>query len=126
MTASVPASLRTWFVVHAIVDLLFAVPILIDPAFTLKLFGWTIVDPLASRLVGAALIAIGTESYLGRNASLESFRTMLRLKVLWSLSASLGIALSIMQGSPVGAWFFLLIFVGFSVVWTSYWRRLSR
>ncbi|MEO7521454.1 MAG: hypothetical protein ABIW79_06515 [Gemmatimonas sp.] len=126
MTTSVPASLRTWFVVHAVVDLLFAVPIMIDPAFALTLFGWNNVDPLASRLVGAALFAIGTESYLGRNASLESFRTMLRLKVLWSLSALLGITLSIMQGSPVGAWFFLLIFAGFSAVWISYWRRLKR
>ena len=39
MSTLVPASLRRWFVVHAIVDLVFALPILIDPEGTLQLFG---------------------------------------------------------------------------------------
>jgi len=126
MSTLVPASLRRWFVVHAIVDLVFALPILIDPEGTLQLFGWSTVDPVATRLVGAALIALGTESFLGRHASVASFRTMLRLKVLWSLSACLGIALSISGGAPAGAWLFLMVFSSFSLVWIFYWRMLNR
>jgi len=123
---SVPARLRTWFVVHFVMDLLFAIPLLLVPVFTLETFGWSTVDPLASRLVGAALVGIGVESFLGRNASVESFHTMLRLKILWSLSACFGIALTIAQGAPVMAWGFLAIFAGFSVVWIYYWRALQR
>ncbi len=124
MNNSVPVRLRWWFVVHFAVDLLFAIPLLLVPVFTLETFGWSTVDPLASRLVGAALIGIGVESFLGRNGSVESFRTMLRLKILWSVSASFGIALSIVQGAPALAWGFLAVFAGFSAVWMYYWRAL--
>lgn len=124
--SAVPASLRTWFVVHCLVDLLFAAPLLVAPVTTLRLFGWTTIDPLSTRLVAAALIGIGVESYLGRRGGLEQFRGMLRLKVLWSVAANVGIALSIAQGAPPMAWLFQAIFVGFSTLWITYSLRLSR
>ncbi|MEP6834674.1 MAG: hypothetical protein ABJB74_14860 [Gemmatimonas sp.] len=124
MTPSVPAGLRRWFILHFVIDILFAIPLLLAPVFTLSSFGWSTIDPLASRLVGAALVGIGVESFLGRTGSVESFRTMLRLKILWSLAAGFGIALTIFQGAPTMAWVLLLIFGSFSGVWIYYWRRL--
>ncbi|MRG93075.1 hypothetical protein [Polyangium spumosum] len=121
----VPRSLRTWFVIHFAADLLFAVPLLLFPGFFLALFGWTTVDPVTSRVVGAALVGIGGESLLGRNADLASFRTMLRLKILWSGAAVLGFALSLVQGAPWGTWIFLGIFMSFSGLWMYWSRRLS-
>jgi hypothetical protein len=122
----VPPSLRAWFVFHCVVDLLFAVPLFIAPVTTLQLFGWTSIDPLATRLVAAALVGIGVESYLGRGGTREQFRGMLRLKVLWSLTANAGIALSILQGAPPMAWLFQVIFIGFSTLWITYSVRLAR
>jgi hypothetical protein len=123
----VPKSLRSWFVVHFIADIAFALPLLFAPAAFLPLFGWTHVDPVTTRLVGAALVGIGGESLLGRNADLASFRTMLRLKVLWSLTAIAGFILSLAQGgAPWGTWLFLAIFVGFSSLWTFYSIKLSK
>ncbi len=116
----VPKSLRFWFVVHFWADIAFAVPLLLVPVQMLTVFGWSVIDPLTARLVGAALVGIGVESLLGRNASLDSFRTMLRLKVLWSLSANFGIALTIWQGAPPAAWLFQGIFAFFSSLWI-YW-----
>jgi divalent metal cation (Fe/Co/Zn/Cd) transporter len=75
----VPRSLRTWFVIHFVVDILFGVPLLIAPVLLLSWFGWETVDPFMSRLVGAALLGIGVESLLGRNASVEIYREMLNL-----------------------------------------------
>lgn len=121
----IPASLRTWFVIHCVVDLSFAVPLLVAPVTTLQLFGWTTVDPLTTRLVAAALVGIGVESYLGRDGTVEHFRGMLRLKVLWSLTANVGIALSIVQGAPPAAWLFLAIFVAFSGLWIFHSVRLA-
>lgn len=69
----VPGSLRVWFVIHFAVDMLFAIPLLFFPEFLLPLLGWKVVDPITSRLVGAALLGIGGESLLGRNASKEVF-----------------------------------------------------
>jgi len=68
----VPKSLRVWFVIHFVADLLFALPLFFAPVFTLKLFGWETVDPATSRLVAAALFGIGIESLLGRNASADA------------------------------------------------------
>ncbi len=121
-----PSSLRKWFVVHFWADILFAVPLLLFPIETLSFFGWTSIDPLTTRLVGAALVGIGVESLLGRNASLQSYQTMLRLKILWSLSANFGIALTIIQGAPRAAWLFQGIFLAFSGLWIYYKVRLNQ
>jgi len=52
----VPNSLRVWFVIHFIVDMLFAIPLLFFPEFLMPLLGWDVVDPVMSRLVGAAIL----------------------------------------------------------------------
>lgn len=122
----VPSSLRKWFVVHFIADILFAIPLIIAPEMLLKPLGWTVVDPVVSRVVGAALVGIGGESLLGRNADLESFRTMLRLKVLWSGTVIVGLIISLLQGAPWGTWGFLAIFVAFSGLWMYWARRLGK
>jgi hypothetical protein len=122
--ATVPTSLRRWFVFHFVADLIFAIPLIAAPVATLRALGWTVVDPVAPRLVGAALAGIGIESLLGRNDSVDAFRTMLRLKCIWSGVAVLGLGLSIVQGAPPVTWALLAIFVGFAVVWNYYRMRL--
>lgn len=125
MQTQISSGLRKWFVIHSIVDVIFAVPLMLAPVSTLQIFGWTAIDPLATRLVAAALVGIGVESYLGRNASAESFRTMLRLKILWSLAAICGIAATLWQGGvPPVAWIVLAVFMFFSTLWIYYRLRL--
>ena len=121
---TVPDRLRFWFIVHFAIDFLFAVPLLLAPEFTLNLFGWTTVDHLASRLVGAALMGIGGESLLGRNASVEVYRAMLDLKIIWSLSAIFGIGASMVGGGPWMGWVLLVIFGLFCALWIYYRRQL--
>jgi hypothetical protein len=120
----VPYRLRTWFVIHFVVDMLTGIPLLFIPEVIMPLLGWTTIDPIASRVVGAALMGIGIESYLGRNAGSEVFRAMLNLKVIWSSSAILGIGLGLWQGGASAGWLFMGIFVIFWFVWIYYWRKL--
>ena len=117
-------SLRTWFVIHFVADMLYGIPLLIFPELVMPMLGWSTIDPISSRVVGAALMGIGIESYLGRNASIEVFRAMLNLKVIWSSSAILGIGLGIWMGGAKAGWLFMVIFVIFWFVWVYYWRRL--
>ena len=109
-------NLRTWFVIHFFTDYIFGIPMLIAPVWTMSLFGWTVIDPATTRIAGAALLGIGGESLLVRNASLEVYRAMLNMKIIWSLSAIFGIILSILDGAPPMAWGFLAIFTGFSAL----------
>jgi hypothetical protein len=92
---TVPISLKRWFVTHFVIDILFATPLFFFPVEFLNLLKWHTVDPLATRLVAAALFAIGIESFLGRNASIASFKNILNLKIIWSGSAVTGIIITI-------------------------------
>ena len=118
---TVPPGLRTWFAIHFAADLVFAVPLFVAPRAFLTLLGWREVDPLATRMVAAALFGIGIQSLLGRKEGAEAFRGLLNLKIIWSSTATLGILASIAQGSAPMAWGFAGIFGAFCGVWT-YWR----
>jgi hypothetical protein len=122
----VPASLRRWFVVHFVADVVFALPLLFAPRAFLTALGWTEVDPISARLVGAALMGIGVQSLLGRDETLEAFRGMLNLKIIWSATATVGIAVSVLQGGPKMGWAFVGIFAAFNALWTTYRVRLRR
>jgi hypothetical protein len=127
-TTSVPEALRRWFVIHFWVDILFAIPLILVPVEMLSMFGWQTVDAYTGRLVAAALFGIGIESYLGRNAGVESFRNMLNLKVIWSLAAVVGTGISLaekQQNRPLLAWGILALFIGFNLLWF-YWRLKLR
>jgi hypothetical protein len=122
----VPNRLRFWFVVHFAVDLLIGVPLLLIPEMIMPRIGWSPVDPVTSRLVGAALLGIGIESLLGRNEGYEVFVAMLNLKILWASAAVMGITLGIVNDGPPIAWVFNLIFAGFLALWVGYRIQLSR
>ncbi len=122
----VPASLRTWFRVHFVVDLVAAIPLLLFPGRTLGLLGWTTIDPVATRLCGAALLGIGGASALVERHGLAGYRALLGLKVIWSAAAIFALLAGIAEGAPPAAWAFLSIFIAFSGVWMSYAIRLRQ
>jgi len=119
-TDQVSNGLRTWFVIHFVADVLFAIPLLFFPQALLNIFAWNSYDPIMTRLVGAALMGIGVESLLGRNAGTNTFRAMLNLKVIWASSALVAISLGIAEGASPIAWAFLAIFFIFWCVWVYY------
>lgn len=116
----VPLGLRRWFVIHFIADVVSAVPLFVAPEWFLGQLGWPAVDPISTRLVAAALLGIGIESYLGRNAGVEAFRAMLNLKVIWSATAAVGVLWSQLDGGPPAGWAVFAIFAGFHLVWLRY------
>jgi hypothetical protein len=120
----VPAALRAWFVIHFVADVIVAVPLMLWPEATLGLFGWQTIDPIATRVVAAALFGIGIESYLGRDAGIEAYQGMLNLKIIWSLAVILGGGYSLLQGAqggPPAGWGLVGVFAFFNIVWV-YWR----
>lgn len=122
----VSLGLRRWFVIHFIADVVSAVPLFVAPEWFLGQLGWPAVDPISTRLVAAALLGIGIESYLGRNAGIEAFRAMLNLKVIWSATAALGVLWSQLDGGPPAGWAVFAIFAGFHLVWLRYRLLIGR
>jgi hypothetical protein len=124
---SVPVALKRWFVVHFVVDTMVAVPLFLFPRTFLTLLGWQVIDPFSARIVAAALFGIGIESFLGRNAPLETYRNMLNLKIIWSGATVLGVALSVYQSTyttTVIEWLLLLTFLGFHFLWIRFRIRI--
>ena len=120
----VPPALRKWFLIHFMVDILFAIPLIIIPDYFLRTLGWQVVDPVSARLVAAALFAIGIESLISYKSSIDNYIGMLNLKILWSLGAVLGLIISIIHmdhGRPIAMWLLLLVFLAFNALWV-YWR----
>lgn len=113
-----------WFILHFLLDVLFALPLMIAPAWFLSLLGWKTIDPYTARIAAAALFGIGIESLLGHKGTIGSFKSMLNLKIIWSVTAVAGIIASLVQnvqGRPVFAYAILGVFVAFNVLWV-YWR----
>ena len=123
---SVPPTLRTWFRVHCAIDVIAAIPLLLFPGKILGLLGWTAVDPVTTRLCGAALMGIGTASIGVHQYGIAGYRALLGLKVVWSVSAIFALFAAIGDGAPPAAWAFLSIFIAFSGVWMSYAIRLRQ
>jgi hypothetical protein len=123
----IPASLRRWFAVHALVDLLVGLPLLIAPETLLHSLGWVTVDPPSARLVGAALLAIGGQSWFGRKGGVQAYRAMLDLKLLWSGGAILGLGASLgAEHTPGPIWIFLAVFIAFFGIWFYYRIRMKQ
>ena len=121
-----PSALRTWFVAHFAVDWAVGIPLLVAPESLLRFFGWHEIDPIATRLFAAALLAIGGQSLLGRNGSVNEFRAMLNLKLIWAAAAVIALGIGVLSGGPALTWLGLAVFVGFFRVWL-YWRiRIGR
>ncbi len=108
-------SLRTWFQIHFIIDILIAIPLIVFPATFLSWFGFT-GEVMFARLIGAALIGIGGASHFVERD--DAFSIMLTLKLLWSGAAIIGITWSIIEGVSSWAWLFLAVFVLFFFVWS--------
>jgi flagellar biosynthesis component FlhA len=122
----VPVTLRQWFVAHAAVDAVVGLPLLFVPGLVLTPLGWGPVDQVSTRLVGAAMLAIGAQSYLGRNAGVEVYKAMLNLKVVWSFAAILGLGVAIAHGAPPAAFAFLSAFIALAGVWSHYRIRFKQ
>ncbi len=115
---TVPSSLRKWFTIHFIVDMLFAIPLFIAPSFVLSLFGFEGV--VTARLVAAAFIAIGGSSLILNKKGFETYNTLLTLKIIWSITALLGLILSFIGGAPPSIFLAIGIFAIFCYIWVYY------
>jgi hypothetical protein len=149
MDNPVSKGLQTTFLAHAILSLVFGLALLLVPGRSLSLLGWvpqwvqlpdsdlsipggTFIDPLITRLLGAALLALAylslrcwmTAPQIHREALLvvEFEAVYCALSVLAIL-----IALFTMQRSAGFAiWLILLVYAAFFAIWGVFWQVQRR
>jgi hypothetical protein len=124
-TRNMPKSLKTWFKIHFVLDYLFAIPLFIFPNQFVSMLGLNEMSPLLARIVAAALFGIGGTSLWMNNEGKEAYMTMLRLKIIWSATAVLGMALTFTITTPLMGWIVMSTFAGFCLLWIYFLYKLS-
>jgi hypothetical protein len=114
--------LERWFVIHFMIDVAVGLPLLIAPQLVLNLIGFETAKSWMARIIAAALMGIGVESWLGRKASKEGYFGMLRLKIIWSGAVVMGLVMSLLSGEIdlLRGGIMMGIFMAFNLVWV-YW-----
>jgi hypothetical protein len=124
---AVPPSVRGWFVLDFVFSaLVIGLPLLLVPELLLPRLGWNAVDPVATRLVGAALVAIGWQSWRSRESGQEAYRALLGLKVIWCSLGILGLVAAIGAGAPQASWALLAVLLLLDGVWIHYAIRIKK
>jgi hypothetical protein len=144
MEAPISSSLRTTFLVHMIVALVFGAGLWLIPGRTITLLGWvpeqvqlpqselsvpgqTFVDPVITRLLGAALLALGFASFLGWRASRRDQVSLLVLMefvyCVLGVVAILAGMFTLGRPMPVIGWVLAAILIVFAVAWGLALRR---
>ena len=109
--------LRIWFLVHFVVDIIFAIPLIFFPVWFLNLLMLPVDETVTARLVGAALIGIGGASFFAHKKSWETYDILLTLKILWSVSAIFALLISFFVTMNPAIWLLIIIFGGFLGIW---------
>lgn len=110
-------ALRIWIILSFIVDMLFGVPLLLVPHDLAAVFGFEDQGVFVLRLLGAALIGVGTGSVLTCHEHGCGFHAIVNLKLVWTILSALAILWSIFDGAPQAAWLFFGIFFVFAIGW---------
>jgi hypothetical protein len=112
-------STRITFAVHSIVALVFGLPLLIAPGRFLDVFNWAPIDPILTRLLGAALLALAWGSFRGwRAGEWGKVEYLVELEIIFTVLSAVGIIRHLLiDNFPWYIWTILIILVLFAIAW---------
>lgn len=118
--------LKIAFIAQAILGILVGLPMLLAPGRFLSWVGWVPVDPILSRLLGAALVAMAwTSIYAARASSRAQVGILVQMQAIFSGLGALGCLRHLMTRAsyPSQVWITFIMLVVFTVIWI--WGLIS-
>jgi len=112
--------LKVLFLIYAVIAFIFGAPLLLAPGKFLGVFGWAPVDPLLSRLLGAALLGMAWSSLRSFRLSERSqARLVIETNLIFCALGSLGFLrhLTAADYYPFMVWFVFGLLVVFTLAW---------
>ncbi len=112
-------ALKITFLLYGIVTLVVGLPLLIFPGQIWEVLVWLHIDPILSRLFGAALLAMSWSSFRGWQAKERvQVKILLELEAVFAVLGSLGIIRHLVVAVyPPIVWITLVVLVVFAVAW---------
>lgn len=112
-------SLKYTFLIYAIVTFVYGGLMLVIPGRFLGLVGWAPIDPLISRLLGAAMLAMAWSSLRGWQATERAqVNILIEMGLVFTVLSSLGLLRHlILTTYPTYVWINFAVLLLFAVVW---------
>ena len=115
--------LKYTFLIHAVVAVLFGASLLIMPGQFLAWFGWAPIDPVLSRVLGAALLALAWSSYRGWRAKERAqVSVLLEMEATFTVLGAVGVLRTLLAGNYLGyvvgfVWLLFAVLALFALAW---------
>jgi hypothetical protein len=120
-------ALKVAFLIHAAVGCLFGIPLFLVPGRLLQWVGWRPIDPIISRVLGAALLALAWSSFRGWRSAERSQLVILEMEAVFTILGSIALLRHLLSSPyPVMVWIVLAIMVIFAVTWIVFLLRQWR
>jgi len=112
-------TLKVVFLIHAIVAALFGIVLLIVPGRVQLLVGWSPIDPVVSRVLGAALLALAWSSSRGWQATARAqVAFLVEMETVFTVLGCIGLLRHLLfLPTPGFAWVMFIILAAFAIAW---------
>jgi hypothetical protein len=117
--------LKTAFLVHAVMTVITGALMLLIPGRFLTWIDWAPIDPIASRLLGAAMLALSWSSFRGwMSREWTQVALLVELEIAFTVLACVGMGRHLFFSRyPFWPWFFFSLFAAWAVAWIVLWVR---
>jgi len=115
-------ALRLTFLIRAVVGVLFGALLLIIPGRFLEWVGWAPIDPIAGRVLGAALLALAWSSFRGWQATERAqVATLVELEAVFTVLGCVGLLRHLLFAPfPAMVWIVFVILAIFAIAWITF------
>ena len=121
-------ALKITFLIHAVVAIVVGLPMLLAPGRLLLSLGWAPIDPIISRLRGAALLALAWSSFRGwRSAAWAQVALVVEMEAAFTVLSCVGLLRHLLFASyPATVWILFAISASFAIVWITLTVKMAR
>lgn len=125
MEKQISPGLKTTFLIHFIVGVIFGLIYLLIPKVWGDLISWPIQEPAAYRLIGAAILGFATSSWLAyKETVLERVKIVVQMEIVWTILGTLVMLWGlIFAGLPAFGWVNAIILGGFAVAFSVFYSQ---
>jgi hypothetical protein len=118
-------ALKNTFLVHSVVALVFGFALLVAPGRFLDAFQWAPVDPILTRVLGAAMLAHAWGSYRGWKAQDRAHVSLLlEIEATFTVLGALGVLRHLLFAYyPWPVWLLFVILAVFAIAWVYFLLR---